>query len=219
MKEFFDTLLRCPLFEGMNREDLEAMLPCLGARTAQYEKNQTIFLEGDPAQAVGIVLEGSVQVVREDYYGNRSLLSLLPPPQIFGETFACAQVDTLPVSVVAASPCTVLLMDCRKMVTTCTNTCLFHQRLVSRLLRVIASKNLMLNQKVSYLSQRTTREKLLAFLLAQAKEAGSNEFTIPFDRQALADYLGVERSAMSTELGKLKKSGVLTFQKSHFKLL
>ena len=134
----------------------------------------------------------------------------------FAEAFACAAIPTMPVSAFAKTDSTVLVMDHRKILTVCSNSCRFHNLLIKNLLQVVAQKNLALSSKIRLMSQKTTREKLLAYLLDQAKINGCTEFTIPLDRQALADYLGVERSAMSTELGKLKKQGIIDFKGSHF---
>ena len=125
----------------------------------------------------------------------------------------------MPVSVIAERPSEIMLIDCKRILSTCTNTCIFHQQLINNLLRIVASKNLLLQQKIEVMSQRTTRDKLMTYLLSQAKLKNSSEFTIPYDRQALADYLGVERSALSAEIGKLRKEGVLESTKSHFRLL
>ena len=195
------------------------MLSCLGARTRSLTKNQIIFQEGDPARDVGIVLSGAVQIVKEDYYGKRSIVARIGPGELFGESFACAGVRALPVSVVASEDSLVAIIDCHRITVSCSNACAFHSRMIFNLLRVVASKNLLFNQKIEITSKRTTREKLMTYLLSQAKLHGSDSFTIPYDRQALADYLGVERSAMSTELGKLRREGVLECDKSWFKLL
>lgn len=219
MKKYFELLKKCPLFEGIEENELSGMLQCLGARTLDVSKNQPVFLEGDPAKYVGIVLSGSVQVVREDYFGNRSMVAVIEPAELFGEAFACAGVETMPVSVIAVRDSELMLMDVKRILTTCRNSCVFHQRLISNLLRVVAAKNLILNRKIEVMSKRTTREKLMAYLLSQAKRHDSSSFTIPYDRQALADYLGVERSAMSAEISKLRKEGVLECDRSFFKLL
>lgn len=219
LEDDFGSLSACPLFEGMQEEELRQMLSCLGARVKRMEKDQVLFEEGGPARFVGIVLSGRVRVLREDYDGNRSILASIEPGQLFGEAFACAGVRALPVSVAAVSEGAVLLLDCRRVLTTCSGACRFHTRLIQNLLRVVAEKNLLLNQKIEFVSKRTTREKLLAYLRAQAKKSGSREFTIPYDRQGLADYLGVERSAMSAEIGKLRREGVLETRRSWFKLL
>ena len=216
MEENFEILSRCPLFSGIGRKDLENMLQCLGARTVSYKKNQPVFLEGDPALWVGVVLAGEVQVQREDLEGNRSILAAVEPGGLFGEVFACAGLDRLPVTVIASADSRILQLACRRIIETCSQSCTFHSRLVQNLLWIVARKNLMLNQKLSFISRRSTREKLMAYLTAQAKESESRIFSIPYNRQELADYLGVERSAMSAELGKLKKEGILDFHKNQF---
>lgn len=219
MERFYDILLENPLFAGIGREELHAMLGCLNARDTFVSKGSPVFMEGDPAGFVGIVLEGSVRIVRDDYYGQRTLLAQAEPGDIFAEAYACAAVDTMPVSGYAASDSRVLLLHSRKMLTVCTNACGFHNRLVKNLLQVVARKNLLLSRKIQFMSQKTTREKLMAYLLDQAKQRASDEFTIPLDRQALADFLGVERSAMSTELSKLRRDGILESTGSRFRLL
>lgn len=216
MEEYFSLL--CPLFAGIAQEDLAPMLRCLGGREKAVPKGSPVFLEGEPATHMGVVLTGTVQVVQQDYYGNRNVLSVLQPGDTFGEVFACAGLDSLPVSVLAASDCRVLLLDCRRVMTLCPHTCGFHNRLVQNLLQLISRKNLEFTRKIRIMSQKTTREKLLAYLLSQAKAQGASQFTIPLDRQSLADYLGVERSAMSAEISKLKKAGVLDTKGSWFSL-
>jgi CRP-like cAMP-binding protein len=194
------------------------MLSCLGARKIDVDKGEPIFLEGDSAQFMGVVLSGAVQVVRDDYYGTRSVLAIIQPGGAFAEAFACSALSAMPVSVIALQPSTVSLLDCARVLTVCPNGCRFHNQVVKNLLRAIAQKNLMLTQKIRYMSEKTTKEKVMAFLLDQAKEHGCSEFTIPYDRQALADYLGVERSAMSAEISKLKKSGSIDTKGAWFSL-
>ena len=138
---------------------------------------------------------------------------------MFGESFACADVKRFPVSVVAVEDSQVLLIDSRRITVTCANACGFHNQMIFNLLKVVANKNLVLNQKIEITSRRTTREKLMAYLLLQAKIHRSDTFTIPYDRQALADYLEVERSAMSAEIGKLRRDGIIDCEKSTFRLL
>ena len=219
MEKYFEVLTRCPLFAGITKEESAGMLECLGGRVMQVPKGSPVFLEGDPAKFMGVVLSGTVQVVREDYYGNRSVLTVVGPGGLFAEAFACAGVDTLPVSVFALQNSAVLLLDCQRVLTGCANACTFHARLISNLLRGISRKNLNLTQKIRYMSRKTTREKLLEYLMDQAKLHGSDAFTIPYDRQALADFLGVERSAMSAEIGKLRRAGVLETKGAWFRIL
>lgn len=219
MKEYLAVLARCPLFQGIEQAEYAAMLSCLGARKVECGKNEPVFLEGDPANQVGVVLGGAVQIVRDDFYGNRSVVASIQPAQIFGETFACAEIDRLPVSVIATEKSEIMLIDCRRITMTCSNACEFHSRMILNLLRVVAEKNLVFNQKIEIMAKKTTRDKLMAYLLEQAKRNGSREFDIPFDRQSLADYLGVERSALSAEISRMRAEGILQSNRSHFRLL
>ncbi|MDD5932040.1 MAG: Crp/Fnr family transcriptional regulator [Oscillospiraceae bacterium] len=218
MEHFFEVLLTCPLFAGIRREELTSMLDCLGGKTVEISKGAPVFLEGDPAQFVGVVLSGAIQILRDDYYGNRSVMTAVEPGELFGEAFSCAGIKTLPVSAIALKNSTVLLLDCKHVLTVCPKACQFHNQLVNNLLRVMARKNLALSQKIQVMSHKTTKEKLMAYLLDQAKRKQSPEFVIPYDRQALADYLGVERSAMSAEISKLKKAGIIDSKGSWFRI-
>ncbi len=219
MENYWEILKICPLFDGVEETDMEAMLACLNAREYCAERGQSIFREGDPAVYVGIVLSGAIRVIREDYYGNRSIVAHMGPGEVFGESFACAGVNSLPVSVVAEESGRYLLIDCQRMIVSCTNACAFHSRMIYNLLRLVAGKNLVFHQKLEIISKRTTREKLMAYLMSQAKLQGKEDFTIPYDRQALADYLEVDRSGLSAEISKLRKEGQLFCEKNHFRLL
>lgn len=219
MEDYFDLLSASSLFAGISRDDLCTMLSCLGARVQEVDKGEPVFLEGEPAGFLGIVLEGCVQIVREDYFGNRSILHQSLPGDIFAEAFSFTGLQSIPVSGYAVKNSRVMLLACGKMMTVCSNACGFHNRLVKNLLQLVSRKNLMLSEKIRYMSQTTTRAKLMAYLSDQAKQAGSPEFTIPFDRQALADYLGVERSAMSAELSRMRKDGLIETTGSRFRLL
>ena len=219
MKNYLDILMRCPLFFGISPQNLSAMASCLGARPARFARGEVIFTEGDPARQMGLLLSGGAQIVKEDFYGNRTIVARIEPAEMFGESFACAQLAAIPVSVVATEDSEVLLMDCQRLLTTCSNSCEFHNKLIFNLLKVVATKNLMFNQKIEITSKRTTREKLLTYLNLQAKNHGSNSFTIPYDRQELADYLEVDRSGLSAEISKLRKEGILESEKNKFILL
>ena len=219
MEKYFPILESCPLFSQIRRQDIPGLLACLGARVRQFKRQQQILSEGGPAKQVCILLRGSAEVVNQDIYGNRSILSRITAGELFGESFACAGAEVLPVSVVANEDCEVMLIDCHRITTSCTNACGFHSRMIYNLLQAVARRNIEFHQKLEITAKRTTREKLMAYLLSQAKAVGSREFTIPYDRQALADYLGVERSAMSAELSKLQRDGILQTNRSRFTLL
>ena len=214
----FNELRKSPLFHDISDDQLTAMLGCLDARDMHYEKGQHIFTEGDPATNIGLILSGSAQVVQIDYYGNRSIVTTILPSELFGESFACAGVDSLPINIVATEDSDVLLIDCKRITTTCCNSCSFHNQIIYNLMKIVATKNLMFNQKISITSKRSTKAKLIAYLLNEAKKNQSDFFTIPYDRQELADYLGVERSGLSSEIGKLHKSGLIEVNKNVFKL-
>ena len=210
---------KIPLFQNILPQDVPVMLKRLGAYTRTYQKEEYIRHAGAPADFIGIVLSGEIHILQNDYYGNRRITASIGRDSLFGEAFACAGIPSLPVDIVAAEDCQIMFLDGKKLLNTCDTGCRFHHTLIRNLLGIVAQNNMYLNQKIKYTSRKTTREKLLAYLTDQATQHGSNDFTIPFSRQELADYLGVERSAMSAEIGKLARQGILTTQRSHFTLL
>lgn len=219
MKEYYAEIMACPLFQGIAQPQLERMLSCLGARIIKTGKGRTVFSEGDSVDRIGILLRGSAQVLREDYNGDRSILSYVGPCELFGESYAFSGTKELPVNVVTNDTCVILVIDSVRVRSCCSNACQHHNQLIYNLLKIVSRKNLMLHQKIYITSRRTTREKLLAYLMHQAKVNKSNSFTIPYDRQELADYLEVDRSGLSSELGKLRKEGALECDRRKFKLL
>ncbi len=219
MKNNFEIIRKCPLFFQIEDNNLKKMLVCLGATVKKYDKNNTIFPEGVPAKYIGIVLSGSVQTVRLDYYGNRSILQNIEPAEVFGEAFACAETKNMPVAIIANEQCEVMLIDCSHILHTCENHCAFHQQLIYNLMKDLATQTVMFDQKLDIASKRSTREKLISYLTYQARKNNCTKFDIPFDRQELADYLEVDRSGLSSEISKLRKEGFLTSNKNHFELL
>ena len=219
LKKYFEILRKCALFDQVADQDLLPMLSCLGAKVEQFDKKYTIFAEGTAAKHIGIVLSGSVQIVQNDYYGNRSLLAGAVPAEMFGEAFACSETPSLPVAVIAAEPSEIMLIDCRRILHSCANACAFHQQMIFNLMKSLATKNILFHQKLEIVAKRSTREKLMAYLSMQAAAVGSRRFDIPFDRQDLADYLEVDRSGLSAEIGKMKREGILENRKNHFVLL
>ena len=219
MKKYLKILKKCPLFANIEDEDLLRMLKCLDAKIGSFDKKYTVFAEGSPAKYIGVVLSGSVQVIQVDYYGNRSILSVMGEGEVFAEAFACAELREIPVSVIADEPSDIMFIDSSHILHTCHNNCGFHQQLIFNLMKDLAVKTIMFHQRIEITSKRTTREKLLAYLAMQARRAGSNSFDIDFDRQELADYLEVERSGLSAEISKLRREGLLENHKNHFELL
>ena len=218
MKKFLPVLQKVDLFKGISDENILIMLNCLNAQKRQYNKRQAIFIAGENAISVGIVLTGNVHIVKEDILGNRTILSDAKEGDLFCESFSCAQAEKLPVTVVAATDSIILMINYRRIITTCSSVCKFHSKLIENMLEILAYKNISLNRKVDYLSKRTTREKLIEFLSYHQEQENSDVFTIPFNRQELADYLCVDRSAMSNELGKMRDEGLIKFEKSRFEL-
>lgn len=214
----YDFLAAIPLFDGISSEELKHLLSCLNAKQQFFTKQEILLLEGQPASLVGIVLSGSVLIVKEDYRGNRIILAEVSAGELFAEAFSCAQMEHLPVTVVSAQESTVLWIDYRRVVSVCSSACGFHANLIQNMLRILAGKNMLLNRKIEYISKRTIREKLLAFLSDQAFGTVEKEFSIPFSRQELADYLCVDRSALSAELSKMRGAGLLEFHRNRFTL-
>ncbi len=219
MKPYVNVLAHCPLFFGIEEENLLKMLHCLGARVERFDKKYTVFSEGSPARYIGIVLSGSAQISQVDYYGNRSILSTVHRSDVFAEAFACAGVKELPVSVVANEPCEIMFIDCSHIMHTCHNNCGFHNQLIFNLMTDLARKTLLFHQRAEIIAKRTTREKLMTYLMYYSKQVKKNSFDIPFDRQELADFLEVDRSGLSAEISKLRAEGVLESKRKHFKLL
>ena len=219
MQKYFKTLRKCSLFDQIEDVDLTSLLGCLDAKFKTYDKKETIIAEGDPAKYIGIVLSGSAQIVQIDYFGNRSILSVLEQSDIFAEAFACAEMQSIPINVIANEQCDIMLIDAHRIIHSCSNACDFHQQMIFNLLKNMASKNISFHQKIEITSRRSTREKLMAYLMLQAKKANSNSFYIPFDRQTLADYLVVDRSGLSAEISKLCKESVIKSHRNYFELL
>lgn len=219
MKKYFDLLQKCVLFSQIKEHDLSSLLSCLNAKVVFYNRNQPIISEGESAKFIGIVLSGSVQITQIDYYGNRSILASIEGSEVFAESFACAKVNSVPVNVVAREQSEVMLIDCDRIFNSCSNACGFHKQMLTNLIKNLAVKNLLFQQKIEITSKSSTREKLMAYLMMYAKKADSNRFIIPFNRQELADYLMVDRSGLSAEIGKLRNEGIIKSNKSEFELL
>lgn len=219
MEKYFTLMLGSPLFYGIKREELASMLSCLGARKDSYKKGQYIVRCGQLLGDMLFPVEGRIHIQRDDFWGNRSILRELAPGDLFGEAYAGARTEPLLHDLIAVEDCVVLFLDIRKMLTTCSSACSFHTLLVQNLFRSIALQNRRLEQKLSHLSMRSTREKLLSYLSEESGKAHCNPFAISYNRQQLADFLSVDRSAMSAELSKMQKEGLINFKGNTFTLL
>ena len=218
MVKYSDVLTASGLFTDVEANDIQVMLGCLSPQVRFYKKGCFILTAGQQTDSLALVLEGCVHILQEDFWGNRNILSAIGAAGVFAESFA-ATGRPLNVSALAAADTTVMFLNLRRVLTTCSSACTHQRRIIENLLAKLAEKNHHLSEKLSHMSKRSTREKLLSYLSAEAARQGSNIFEIPFNRQQLADYLSVERSALSTELGKLKKEGLLDFHRSSFKII
>ena len=218
MEEFLSTIRSAPLFSGVSEAELTAMLACLKAEKKDFPKEAFVLRAGDTAESIGLVLTGTLLVIQEDIWGNRNILSKAGLGQTFAAAYACAPGSRLNVSVVAETPVTVLFLNVKRILTVCPSACSYHSRIIRNLLGELAGKNLQFSEKLTHVGQRSTRSKIMSYLSAEAQRLGTYELDIPFSRQQLADYLGVERSGLSQELGKMKKDGLLDYRKSHFVL-
>ena len=219
MKNYSEILIHSPLIKNVSEADLEGMLRCLNAKTKQYDKDSLIFLQGDMISHIGIILSGKVQILKNDFMGNRNIIAELSESDIFGETIVSAQIKKSPVTVEAVTGCEIMFIDYNKIITTCSSACVFHTRLIENMIKVLADKNLMLNKKLEIISKRSIREKLMQFLLLCAEQKGSRKFEIPFSKNALADYLCVDRSAMSRALSKMVDDKIISYDKNKFEIL
>lgn len=208
-------LLHTALFQGISWQEFPALLTQLNARRRQYDKGAVILHRGDQTARLGLVLSGTVHMVKEDFWGARTIVGLARPGEVFAESYACLPGAVLEVSVLAAADTEILFLDAAPALDGGAGGAQFSRNLLA----MLAGRNLTLTRKIGHMARRSIRDKLLSYLSAQAMQTGGPEFDIPLDRQQLADYLAVDRSALSTALGKLRGEGVLTFRKNHFCLL
>jgi len=218
MKKIISEVKGNPLFENIGEDEILYLLSCLTAKKNVYSKDNYILMAGNNITDIGIIISGSANIIKEDFWGNRAIISKISKGDMFGEALSCAGVSKSNVSVVACEKTEILFINYKKIIITCSKSCSFHNRLIENMIKILAEKDVMLTQKIEHLVKRTTREKLLSYLSSQAISHNSNSFEIPFNRQELADYLSVDRSAMSNELCKLRDEGVIEFRKSHFVL-
>ncbi len=219
MEEFVPVLRKTKLFAGVDGEDILSMLSCLGARLVSYKKGEYVLRQGGQLRDILVLAEGCLHIQKDDYWGNRSILGQIGVGEIFGEAYAAPESGALLNDVVAVENSSVFFFDVKRVLSTCSSACRFHTLVVQNLFFAISEKNRSLVRKLDYISRRTTRDKLISYLSEEAKRQNRADITIPFNRQQLADYLSVDRSAMSGELCKMRDEGLLTFEKNRFRLL
>lgn len=212
-------MLASPLFRGITEEKVLEVLPSLGAKQSEFEKGSLLFGQGEPLTAAGILLSGSLSLEREDFWGNRSILAVVETGEIFGEVYACRKEKRLNINITALEKTKVLFLDLEAVLGGRKMPEDTRAALLGNLVSILADKTYYMSRKTEVLSARTTREKVKSFLSAQARETGKDAFSIPFNRQELADFLSVERSALSRELSRMQREGIISFAKNRFHLI
>ena len=217
--DVFSALKASPLFQGLSDSEITTLSACMGCSFKNYRKHEPIHHAGDRVREIGIVASGRVRIVKYDAWGNSNIIAEVPDGGMFAEAAVCSGSGMLPVDVTAAADTQVCFVDFQRIITTCPSACEFHTLLIRNMIGVFAQKNMMLEGKMEHITKRTIREKLLSYLSEQSMSQGKSSFDIPFDRQGLADYLSVERSALSAEMSKLQADGAIRYRKNHFELL
>ena len=217
MEKYLKFLAKTQLFSNIKETEIKVALNCISYKVEKYSNNQSIFNEGDIISKIGMVISGSLQIIQDDFFGNRSIIMQVSPGNLFGEVFAFSENSPLNVSVIAAEESEIIYFDFKKMITVCQSACGFYNRLIRNLLNIVAQKNIFITRKLQYLSKRTIRDKVITYLSDEYKKQGKQAFTIPFNRQQLADYLLVDRSTLSNELSKMFKEGILDYHKNNFR--
>ena len=218
MKEIVKEM-NTPLFDGINPEDRMAVLDCTGYHVGEFRKGDIIAFEEENIKHIGIVISGAVDMVKEDIWGNKTMLVRSRRNDVFGETFACGSDNLSVVTFLVSEDAVILFMPFDRCMRSCSMACQFHHRLIENMVRVIAGKNRDLMRKVEAVSKRSIREKLLAYLSIQAQTQKNRYFEIPLGRVELAEYLCVDRSAMTRELVKMKEDGLIDYDKNCFRML
>ena len=212
MEKYLPILKNSSFFKGLTDDEILSILHCVEATAVSKERGSYIFRAADSTEVMGLVVSGCVLVIQEDLWGHRNILSKCHAGDFFGEPYAASPGAVLNISVVADEDCEIIFLNIQRLLVTC------HQKLIRNLVSVLANKILILNDKITHVGKRTTRDKLLSYLSAESIRHSSLSFDIPFDRQQLADYLCIDRAAMSTEISKLQKEGFIKTNRNHFEL-
>jgi len=219
MDRYLHILQKTRLFAGVDEDELGAMLGCLGASVQEYAKGSCVLRQGEHISRLMVLVKGRLHIQKDDYWGNRSIVSVISPGEMFGEAYAAPGCGALMTDAVAVEDSAVVFLDFSRVLSVCSSGCRFHALTVRNLFFAISEKNRHLVGRLRIATQRSMRGKLTAFLSEQAKKHGSSAFEIPFNRQQMADYLSVDRSAMSNELCKMRDEGMLRFERNRFELL
>lgn len=218
MNTYVSALCQSPLCTGMAPDEIAALWNDLRSHRRQYRRGEFIFFAGQEIRQLAVMLSGTVHLVQEDYWGNRNILAQIRSGAMFAEAFACLPHCRSTVDALAVDDVELIAIDAASILSGRTVPESVQVKAAANLLAILAERNVMLTEKIRYLSQRSTRQKLMFYLSDEAARQGSPSFVLPFNRQELADYLSVDRSAMSAELSRMKKEGLLEYEKNHFVL-
>ncbi len=219
MEKYLHVLKETRLFSGASDTEISAMTDCLGAHVRRFKKGEYIYRTGDHVQYLAILAEGSLHIRQDDYWGNGNIINIIQPGEMFGEAYIAPDSGPVINDVAARLDSVVIFFDVEKLLSVCPNACPFHSLIIKNLFFIISERNRELVQKLGHMAQRSTRKKLISYLSGQAAKNNSSSFTIPFNRQQLADFLAVDRSAMSNELCKMRDDGLIRFDRNRFTLL
>ena len=218
MGDYTPLLRKTQLFFGIEDDDIKKLCTCLSARERMVEKDEFVFHADDDIRNVYLILSGSMHIIDEDFWGNRSIIEIMKEFTLFGEAYSLAETEKYLVSVMAAENSTILEINPERLFEACASTCLCHSVLIKNVAIILSEKIVRITEKLGHIAQRTMREKILSYLSKCARQAQSSAFDIPYSRQQLADYLCVDRSALSHELGRLQEKGMIRYRKNHFEL-
>lgn len=212
----YEFIAETELFKGSSIEEIRNMLDCLQAKVKKFAKGEYVYRTGDKVNLLGLILSGSVNIERDEILGNHTIFSNIQAGNVFAETYACLGKEPLMINVVTVEKTEILFLNMEHLLKTCSSNCEFHNKTIKNLLSVLSKKNLNLTRKINILTQRSIREKILTYLSFQSIKNGSSKFEIPFNRQQLADYLCVDRSALSAELSRMQKENLISYHKNKF---
>ena len=219
MNEYTKQLLEYPLFDGIKEEELGPMLGCLGGHIKTFKKGEYIFLEQEVVNHIGLIISGSIDMVKEDVWGNKTIMVRIKERDLFGESFACGLNQSSIVTFCASSDSKIMFLPFQRVMHSCSRSCGFHHRLIENMVFVIAAKNKQLMEKIEVVSKKTLREKILAYLSQQAQVQDTEYFELPLGRVEMAEYLCADRSALTRELNLMQDEGLIDYHRNTFRLL
>lgn len=217
MKEYIEKIKRAPLFRDINEENILKFLHCSKGRIKNFEKGEIIILAGNISENFGLLVEGVAHVVREDYWGNKTIVGELHENEIFGEVFALQKIP-LENTAIAKTNCKILFINTTLIINPCKDGNSFHDTIVRNLILILAKKTMMMNRKLEHITKRSMKDKILSYLSGISEKENKKTFSIPYNRTELSEFLCVDRAALSKELSKLQKEGYITYKKNIFTL-